>query len=513
MKQQTQVSTLPKRTEPPIQSNADIRARQPRNKRYFIPVAGQTGLRLKVETSGTKVFITHAKEPTGLNRSITIGKFPEYDLAAAKKQHAINFQAITQGRDLQLEADRAAQSQERASTLETPLVTLCRNRADQIFKQGGMTERTHDLERNTIANIEKVLGKTRLIDLTEPTLIKLRDQYIDHWASLDRIKKMLVKIYAWLDRFTQEDLGFDLAHRTGTIFGKIRVKKRPDHYIPLDKLTLFWAGLLTANSTQMKKDAYLLMLLTGERKEAVLTLRWDNVHLDQEVPFIAFQSKSANGQKTLNAVPIVGFIGLLLTRLHKTRTSEFVFPSGRSSKSGALTDVRDLYNQIKDLTGLQHVAPHDLRRTLAHVARDAMALTAYADEHILHSSTHYAGSTGNYLAPNAIEFTKRRADTFRLTHAHLDDLILQHSILERSNAPTFVTYLDGNSTGKRVALACAKDTKCELIESPLGTACMRQPLTIDIAKRPQTQTVIDASDGMIFGVKQSKTQRCFETEL
>ena len=97
--QQSPVSQLPKRTEPAIQSNADIRSRQPRNKRYFIPVAGQTGLRLKVETSGTKVFITHAKGPTGNNRSITIGKFPEYDLAAAKKQHAINFQAITQGRD------------------------------------------------------------------------------------------------------------------------------------------------------------------------------------------------------------------------------------------------------------------------------------------------------------------------------------------------------------------------------------------------------------------------------
>ena len=126
MKQQkSPVSQLPKRTEPSIQSNADIRSRQPRNKRYFIPVAGQTGLRLKVETSGTKVFITHAKGPTGNNRSVTIGKFLEYDWAAAKKQHSINLQAITQGRELKLEAQRSAQAHQRLSTLQTSFVQLC----------------------------------------------------------------------------------------------------------------------------------------------------------------------------------------------------------------------------------------------------------------------------------------------------------------------------------------------------------------------------------------------------
>ena len=503
--QQSHVSQLPKRTEPAIQSNADIRSRQPRNKRYFIPVAGQTGLRLKVETSGTKVFITHAKGPTGNNRSITIGKFPEYDLAAAKKQHAINFQAITQGRDLQLEADRAAQSQERASTLETPLVTLCRNRAETIFKQGGMTERTHELENNTISNIEKVLGKTRLIDLSEPTLIKLRDQYIDQWASLDRIKKMLIKVYGSLDRFTQEDLGFDLAHRTGTIFGKIRAKKRPDHYIPLKDLGLFWAGFLTAKSSQVKKDAYLMMLLTGERKEAVLTLRWSDVHLNHAVPFIAFQSKSSNGQKNLNAVPIVGFIGLLLKRLQESQNSAFVFPSSRKSKSGALTDVRDLYNEIRDLTGLKHLAPHDLRRTLAHVARDAMALTAYADEHILHSSSHYSGSTGNYLAPNAIEFTKQRANTYRLTHSHLDDLIISGA-----------TCLNLPTKPFEVTLGKSQIKLSELIEStltsPIGKLASNTEITVPIKKRRLASIKLNQVKG-IASIDGSRFKQDFELEL
>jgi hypothetical protein len=123
--QDVRVTKLPRRSEPPITSNSDIRSRSPRNKRYFVPVEGQTGLRLKIEPSGTKVFVTQAKDPIGRTKSMTIGKYPEYDLAAAKKQHSINFQAITQGRDLKLEAQRSAQAHQRLSTLQTSFVQLC----------------------------------------------------------------------------------------------------------------------------------------------------------------------------------------------------------------------------------------------------------------------------------------------------------------------------------------------------------------------------------------------------
>ena len=519
--QDVRVTKLPRRSEPPITSNSDIRSRSPRNKRYFVPVEGQTGLRLKIEPSGTKVFVTQAKDPIGRTKSMTIGKYPEYDLAAAKKQHSINFQAITQGRDLKLEAQRSAQAHQRLSTLQTSFVQLCRQRADTLHANGGLTDRSLELEYNTIRNIENVLGKTSLLGLTEPALGDLRSAYLKHWASLIRVKKMIIKVYNSLDRFTQEELGFDLAHRTEIVFGAIKQQKRSGQYVPLDQLSRFWAAFTRSDAPQTMKDAYLMMLLTGERRSAVLNLKWKNVHLDHDVPHILFQSKAIKGDQSLNAVPIVTMLGVLLERLAADKKSDFVFPSTKGSSSGAITSVKALVDEIRSISGLQHVSPHDIRRTLAQVTRDAYGLTAYADEHILHSSSHYSGSTANYLDPNAIEFTARRAETYKRTYEHLDDLILSNTILEQTALPEFVVYLErtdmevsaGGSVVRRIPISTAEDEFVERIESPVASACGGESKMINVSKRPKALMIINQGKGLLFGTMPTRKRRSFEDDL
>ena len=519
--QYVRVTKLPRRSEPPITSNSDIRSRSPRKMRYFVPVKGQTGLRLKIEPSGTKVFVTQAKDPIGRTKSMTIGKYPEYDLAAAKKQHSINFQAITQGRDLKLEAERSAQAHQRLTTLQTPFVTLCRKRADTRHANGELRDRTLELEYNTIRNIEKVLGKTPILGLTEPALGDLRSAYRNQWASLDRVKKMIIKVYNSLDRFTKEELGFDLKHRAEIVFGAIKQKKRSGQYVPLDQLSRFWAAFKCAEASQVMKDAYLMMLLTGERRDAVLTLQWDDIHLDHDVPHILFQSKAIRGDRSLNAVPIVTMLGVLLERLEANKTSDYVFPSPQESSTGAITSVKSLVESIRSISGLQHVSPHDIRRTLAQVTRDAYALTGYADEHILHSSSHYSGSTANYLDPNAIEFTARRADTYKKTYEHLDDLILGNTILEQTVIPEFVVYLErtdmetsvGGSVVRRIPISVAEDDLVERIESPIGSACAGEIMMIDASRRPKASVIIDQGKGLLFGTPPKRKRRSFKDEI
>ena len=111
--QDVRITKLHRRKEPPIESSADIKSRKARAQRYFIPVKGQHGLRLKVETSGTKVFVTQAKDPAGKTRSETIGKYPEYKLEDARKLHAEYFKAIREGKDLNLERERKTQATQR----------------------------------------------------------------------------------------------------------------------------------------------------------------------------------------------------------------------------------------------------------------------------------------------------------------------------------------------------------------------------------------------------------------
>ncbi len=353
--QDMRVTKLPRRSEPPIKSNADIRSRMPRAERYFVKVEGHSGLRMRIEPSGTKVFITQAKDPTGNNRSKTIGKHPEYKLEDAKKLHAEYFKAIREGKDFGLERERKAQAQERLAKLQTSFVQLGRNRAESMYENGEITFRTLGLEHNTLNNIETVIGQTTLLGLTEPTLSDLKAKYRNQWASLDRVKKMIIKVYNSLDRFTKEELGFDLAHRTELVFGAIKQQKRSHQYVPLDQLSRFWAAFTCAEASQVMKDAYLMMLLTGERRSAVLALKWNDVHLDHEVPHILFQGKAIKGDHSLNAVPIVTMLGVLLERLETNKTSGYVFPSPQESSTGAITSVKALVESIRSISGLQHV--------------------------------------------------------------------------------------------------------------------------------------------------------------
>ena len=214
-------------------------------------------------------------------------------------------------------------------------------------------------------------------------------------------------------------------------------------------------------------------------------------------------------------------LGVLLERLEANKTSDYVFPSPRDSSNGAITSVKSLIEDIRSISGLQHVSPHDIRRTLAQITRDAYALTGYADEHILHSQSHYSGSTANYLDPNAIEFTARRADTYKRTYERLDDLILSNAILEKSINPQFVIYLErpknrgsnDMSIVRRISISAATDKVMEEISSPVGSTCAGTQLIINAKKRPKTYQIIEQSDGLIFRTKATKTRTAFKAEL
>jgi hypothetical protein len=214
-------------------------------------------------------------------------------------------------------------------------------------------------------------------------------------------------------------------------------------------------------------------------------------------------------------------LGILLERLEANKTSDYVFPSPQESSTGAITSVKSLVESIRSISGLQHVSPHDIRRTLAQVTRDAYALTGYADEHILHSSSHYSGSTANYLDPNAIEFTARRADTYKKTYEHLDDLILGNTILEQTVVPEFVVYLErtdievstGGGVVRRIPISVAEDELVERIESPIASACADKTKLVEAHKRPKASAIIDQGKGLLFGTPPKRKRRSFEEDL
>ena len=103
-----------------------------------------------------------------------------------------------------------------------------------------------------------------------------------------------------------------------------------------------------------------LLLYSGLRKSELLSLPWDAVHFDHaEGPHIDVRQTKNGRDLTLALTPeMEGIFRVLPTRLG----SRWCFPSPRRTNHH-LSDIKHVWNHIRDKAGLGDATIHDLRRT------------------------------------------------------------------------------------------------------------------------------------------------------
>ena len=168
----------------------------------------------------------------------------------------------------------------------------------------------------------------------------------------------------------------------------------------------------------------MFILLSGERRAACLKAEKDKIRHDPLL-MIHLVTKGTRDGKGANILPAVGPMGLLLSRLIKQSKGNALFPATRGDNAH-LSDA-SLKALVRILSkDIPHCSPHDLRRTLAHIAWLATGSVEIANEHLLHSRHFNKGSSKHYFDERAIEFARLRQDTFKKTYQSLDNLILKH---------------------------------------------------------------------------------------
>lgn len=105
----------------------------------------------------------------------------------------------------------------------------------------------------------------------------------------------------------------------------------------------------------------MIALMTGQRKEAILSLRWDQVDFQTGlVDFNDPQMPMAHRRKGRGVVPMSDALRTLLTELSLFKESPYVI-----SKAGKrVRDFRAAWDHIMEETGLD-ITPHILRHTVA----------------------------------------------------------------------------------------------------------------------------------------------------
>jgi len=111
-----------------------------------------------------------------------------------------------------------------------------------------------------------------------------------------------------------------------------------------------------------------LLLLTGCRKNEILSLRWNDI--DFKAGYLNLP-ESKTGQKR---VPVGGAVLEILYHLPKVDDSDFVFPA--QSGDGHYQGLPKVWRKVRDKAGLEDVRLHDLRHSFASVAAaSGMGLT------------------------------------------------------------------------------------------------------------------------------------------
>lgn len=116
----------------------------------------------------------------------------------------------------------------------------------------------------------------------------------------------------------------------------------------------------------------LLCLLTGQRKEAILSLRWSQVDRSQRVVWFGDHGLThAERRKGRGSVPISAGLEPLLDEL--ANDSPFVLVNSRGTR---FQDINiDHWREVVEAAGLEGLTPHDLRHTVAtNLIRDEVPL-------------------------------------------------------------------------------------------------------------------------------------------
>jgi integrase len=190
----------------------------------------------------------------------------------------------------------------------------------------------------------------------------------------------------------------------------VNTNKREEHprdrVLTDDEIRHIWAA---ANG--IYGDIVKLLILTGQRREEIGGLRWDEVDLDRNVITLGKERTKNARQHEVPLSPTA--IAILSAR---PREQEFVF--GRRPFSSWSRAKRDLDALLRNKVRPWHL--HDLRRTAATGMAD-IGVSPHVIEAILnHQSGHKAGIAGVY---NRSSYAKEKAEALARWDEHVASIV------------------------------------------------------------------------------------------
>lgn len=367
-------------------------------------------------TPKSKSFILE-KRVNGINRRITIGKWPEISLESARNQACIMLGEISRGNDPV--TGKRINSSSDITLREVHEHFLETRHVRETTKRNyhyAINRHFNDWLDMPISSITKDMVEQRHHDLTvKPNRLGTSG----HGRANSALKKLSALINFAADRYGTEDeplIRTNPVSRLSHIRAWHRIYPRrgiiPDH-----KLKDWYKGV-GALQHEVARDFMIFLLLTGMRFGETRQLKWRYVDFDNKILSVPRELTKTDREHRL---PLSDFlIQLLKKRYVYRKTSDWVFQSSRLENK-PLSAGSGIVHKVRAKCGFKFTC-HDLRRTFLTMG-EKVKVPPYTLKGLANHSVSN-DITGQYLV---LDIEQLRPHMANITSAFLDFLGLNGS--------------------------------------------------------------------------------------
>lgn len=346
------------------------------------------GIRLN---QGSKVFFAERRlEGVGRTRRITIGPYPIFKVADARKEAERIIGELARGYDR-----KAIEREQAAKTLSLGSVF------DEYMRDRQLKSKTYGQYKQYFETYFKDWSKKAWIDIGSGDVkarhVRITKEHGPAEANLAfRILRAVLNYAIGVYRAPDDqplllENPIRVLSRTKS-WNKIKPR---ENYIKPHHLAQWWQAVDSLKN-KAAADFLKLIALTGLRRGEALALRWSSIDFAGRMLTV---ENTKNGDK--HTLPLPPYLFDLLKARKAETKSIFVFPG--EGKQGHVVEIKRAISQVAKQSGVKF-SSHDLRRTFA-VYATTLEISAYSLKRLLN---HRSGGDVTYTHYQPLDIERLR---------------------------------------------------------------------------------------------------------
>lgn len=325
-----------------------IRALKPEKKRYSVIDSKEDGLELFVHPKGTKTFCLY-KRIDGIPQHKKLGKFGDITVAQARE-------IANRLKDAMYENVHLGKNDKLA---RITLNDVFENYMNSKISLGQRT--VSEYQRLWEKQIKDTLGKMRVLNISIENLEAFRNRNADTPYQTNRCLSLIKAVYNYLIN----KKGYKITNPANGV--ETFAEKPCIRTLDCDEVSRIVDSINKKISVQVNISycAILALMFISVRKSALLSMRWQDLHLFKRTWIVPVTKNKTNLSVSIPEVAVPIFELLKDNAKTNSINSEYVFYS-KESKTGHLVDVKKAWQAIKKDANIEgRVRLHDFRHTFA----------------------------------------------------------------------------------------------------------------------------------------------------